>query len=292
MTFSLANDILLSDEEYLQLRDCIYRYSGIHFGADSRYLLEKRLSRRMTSLNILSFREYIHFLKYSRDKDQEMMDIMDILTVNETYFFRESYQLKAFTDEIIPELLRRASKTNSRSLHIWSAGCSTGEEAYTIAMLLLDIAALRGWKFTIIGTDISQRVLRQARHGVYGPSAFRATDDYYRKRFFHQHADGLRINDDVRECVTFSHLNLFDADRIIMLGKMDLVFCRNVIIYFDLDAKKKVVETFYNALADGGFLLLGHSESLMNISTQFTLRHFKNDMIYQKPLLSVHGERP
>jgi chemotaxis protein methyltransferase CheR len=221
-----------------------------------------------------------------------MMDIMDILTVNETYFFRESYQLKAFTDEIIPELIIRASKKNTRSLNIWSAGCSTGEEAYTIAMLLLDIAELRGWKFNIIGTDISQRVLRQARHGVYGPSAFRATDDYYQKRFFHQHADGLRINDDVRECVTFSHLNLFDADRIIMLGKMDLVFCRNVIIYFDLDAKKKVVETFYNALAEGGFLLLGHSESLMNISTQFTLRHFKNDMIYQKPNLTVHGERP
>jgi chemotaxis protein methyltransferase CheR len=292
MTFPLADDITMSDEEYLLFRDCIYHYSGMYFGSDSRYLLEKRLSRRLTDVNIPSFREYYHYLKYSRDKDQEMMDIMDILTVNETYFFRESYQLKAFTDEIIPELIARTSNKNSRSLHIWSAGCSTGEEAYTIAMLLLEINELKGWKIDIIGTDISQRVLRQARHGVYSTSAFRATDDYYRKRYFHTHENGLRINDEVRECVTFSHLNLFDANRIVMLGRMDLIFCRNVIIYFDLDAKKKVVENFHKTLSDGGFLLLGHSESLMNISTQFTLRHFKNDMIYQKPDLTVHRERP
>lgn len=292
MTFSLIDDIVMSDEEFLLFRDCIYRFCGIHFNADSRYLLEKRLVRRMTELSIRTFREYFHFLKYSRDKDQEMMDIMDILTVNETYFFRESYQLKAFTDEIIPELIARSLTKKTGTLHIWSAGCSTGEEAYTIAMLLLSIGELQGWKFDIVGTDISQRVLHHARHGVYGTSAFRATGDQYLKRFFHRHEDGLRINDDVRECVTFSHLNLFDADRIVMLGTMDLIFCRNVIIYFDLDAKKKVVETFYKTLGDGGFLLLGHSESLMNISTQFTLRHFKNDMIYQKPELILHGERP
>jgi chemotaxis protein methyltransferase CheR len=291
MTLSPVDDISMSDEEFRLFRDCIYRYSGIYFGSDSRYLLEKRLSRRFADLTISSFSEYYHYLMLSRDKDQEMVDIMDILTVNETYFFREAYQLKAFTDEIIPELLQRPAKHNTRSLHIWSAGCSTGEEAYTIAMLLLEIKELQGWKIEIIGSDISQRVLRHARHGVYGTSAFRATDDYYRKRFFHNHDDGLRINDDVRKCVTFSHLNLFDADRIVMLGKMDLVFCRNVIIYFDLDAKKKVVENFYNALSGGGFLLLGHSESLMNISTQFTLRHFNNDMIYQKPELIENGEQ-
>jgi chemotaxis protein methyltransferase CheR len=211
------------------------------------------------------------------------MDIMDILTTNETYFFRESFQLKAFTDEIIPELMPKKAARNDRTLRIWSAGCSTGEEPFTIAMLLLEMKELQGWKIEIIGTDISQRVLQHARRGVYGKSSFRATDEYYIKRFFQEQDGGFRINDEVRELVTISHLNLFDTHRMVMLGRMDLIFCRNVIIYFDAAAKKQVVEAFHNSLYDGGYLLLGHSESLMNITTVFTLRHFKNDMIYQKP---------
>jgi chemotaxis protein methyltransferase CheR len=216
---------------------------------------------------------------------------MDILTTNETYFFREAFQLKAFTDEIIPELLREKSSGGNRSLRIWSAGCSTGEEPYTIAMLLHGITELRGWKIEIVGTDISQRVLQHARRAVYGKSAFRTTDEKYVRRFFVEQDDGLKICDEIRNLVTISHLNLFDTNRMVMLGKMDLIFCRNVIIYFDLTAKKRVVDSFFNTLYDGGFLLLGHSESLMNVTTQFTLRHFKNDMIYQKPVCS-NGSQP
>src|ERR1039457_4643361 len=243
MTISQAVDIPMSDEEFRLFRDCIYNFSGMHFDADTRYLLEKRLLRRMSVLGIAIFHDYYNYLMYGLNKDLEMMDIMDILTVNETYFFRESYQLKAFTDEIIPELIQRTANRNTRTLRIWSAGCSTGEEAYTIAMLLLDIKELAGWKIEIIGTDISQRVVRQARLGVYGTTAFRSTDSYYLKRFFIKHDKGLRINDNVRECVTFNQLNLFDTDRIVMLGRVDLIFCRNVIIYFDLDAKKKVMRS-------------------------------------------------
>jgi chemotaxis protein methyltransferase CheR len=219
------------------------------------------------------------------------MDIMDILTTNETYFFREAFQLKAFSDEVIPELLQEKSSCGKRSLRIWSAGCSTGEEAYTIAMLLHGNPGLRGWMIEIVGTDISQRVLQHARRAVYGKSAFRATDDAYVKRFFVEQEDGLKVCDEIRDLVTISHLNLFDSNRMIMLGKMDLIFCRNVIIYFDLSAKKRVAESFFNTLYDGGYLLLGHSESLMNVTTQFTLRHFKNDMIYQKPE-STTGVQP
>ena len=283
MTFPLSLEQFMSDEEFLLFRDTVYSHCGIYFDEDSKYLLEKRLSRRLTALNLTTFRDYYHFLKYNRKRDQELMDIMDILTTNETYFFRESFQLKAFTDEIIPELLQRKSAGNDRTLRIWSAGCSTGEEPFTIAMLLREIKELRDWKIEIIGTDISQRVLQHARRGVYGKSSFRATDEYYIKRFFQEQEGGFRINDEVRELVTISHLNLFDTHRMVMLGKMDLIFCRNVIIYFDAAAKKQVVEAFHNSLYNGGFLLLGHSESLMNITTLFTLRHFKNDMIYQKP---------
>jgi len=291
MTFALDVDQIMSDEEFLLLRDCVYSHCGIFFDNDSKYLLEKRLARRLAALNLSSFRDYYHYLKYNRKKDQELMDIMDILTTNETYFFREAFQLKAFTEEVIPELLQRKASSGTRSLRIWSAGCSTGEEAYTIAMLLHGVEELRGWRLEIVGTDISQRVLQHARRAVYGKSAFRATDEKYLKQFFVEQDDGLKVCDEIRDLVSISHLNLFDSNRMAMLGKMDLIFCRNVIIYFDLAAKKRVVESFFNTLHDGGFLLLGHSESLMNITTQYTLRHFKNDMIYQKPE-RASGVRP
>lgn len=273
----------MSDDEFHLLRDCIYAHCGIYFSQDSKYILEKRLSHRLTDLSLPTYYDYYHFLKYNRSKEQELMDIMDILTTNETYFFRESFQLKAFSDEIIPELIKRKTARGNRSLRIWSAGCSSGEEPYTIAMLLSTIPELSGWKVEIIGTDISQKVLQQARRAVYGKSSFRTTEECDLRRFFDQHDDGYKVNDSIRELVTISHLNLFDSHRLALLGKFDLVFCRNVIIYFDQTAKKRAIESFHSALYDGGFLLLGHSESLMNISTRFTLRHFKNDMIYQKP---------
>ena len=283
MPFSFALEHSMSDDEFKLLRDCIYGHCGIFFDYDSKYILEKRLSHRLTDLNIPTFYDYYHYLKYNRNKEQELMDIMDVLTTNETYFFRELFQLKAFTDEIIPELIKSKTAKRNRSLRIWSAGCSTGEEPYTIAMLLSTIPELNGWNIEIIGTDISQKVLQHARRGVYGKSSFRATEERDLQRFFHKNEDGYKVNDAIKELVTISHLNLFDTSRLTMLGKVDLIFCRNVIIYFDSAAKKRVIESFHAALYDGGFLLLGHSESLMNITTLFTLRHFKNDMIYQRP---------
>jgi len=288
----LANDqgIAMPDEEFRLLRDLVYSHSGLFFGDDAKYLLEKRLGRRLAVHQLKSYREYYQFLKFNRKRDQELEEIMDLLTTNETYFFRESYQLSAFSDEILPELCKRKkAESQPNRLRIWSAGCSTGEEPYTIAMLLLEQSCLQGWQLEIIGTDISQRVLQLARRGVYGRSAFRMTDDYYLLKYFEPQDGGFRICDRVRQLVAISHLNLLDRTRMAMLGSFDLIFCRNVIIYFDLHAKKQVVASFHSLLRDGGYLLLGHSESLMNISTQFTLRHLKNDMVYQKPVTSGAG---
>lgn len=284
MIFCSEPEERMSEEEFRLIRDLIYNHCGLIFGSDSKYLLEKRLSRRLMLHQLTGFKEYYHFLKYDKDKDQELSDIMDILTTNETYFFRESFQLKAFTDEIIPELVAVKQKKRERSLRIWSAGCSSGEEPYTIAMLLLETGRFKDWRVEIIGTDISHRVLQQARKAVYGKSSFRATDDVYVKRYFQEQDDRYRISDEVRELVTISHLNLVDQNRLALFGKMDVIFCRNVIIYFDQSAKKRLIEAFYKSLSQGGFLLLGHSESLMNISTAFALRHLQNDMVYQKPL--------
>jgi chemotaxis protein methyltransferase CheR len=273
----------MTDDEFLLIRDLIYNYSGLYFADDNRFLLERRLSPRLSQLHLATFHEYYYYLKYDLNKDQELSDIMDVLTTNETYFFREAFQLRAFSEEIIPEITSFKGKKGDRSLRIWSAGCSTGEEPYTIAMLLLERPELSGWRIEIIGTDISQRVLHHARKGVYGSSSFRVTDDVFKNRYFHEQEGGFRIADRVRELVTFSRLNLYDESRFLFLGKMDIIFCRNVIIYFDQPAKKRVIEQFYNTLNSSGFLLLGHSESLMNITTAFRLRHLKNDMVYEKP---------
>lgn len=270
----------LTEEEFRLIRDLIYNHCGIYFDSDSKYLLDKRLYRRLAYHNLGGFREYYQFLKYHPRRYDELSDIMDILTTNETYFFREGFQLKAFTDEILPDLMR--IREQERTLRIWSAGCSTGEEPYTIAMLMLEMGCFDGWRIEIVGSDISHRVVQHARKGVYGPASFRSTEERYVRRYFAKTVEGYRINDQVRELVSISHMNLFDSNRLALLGKMDLIFCRNVIIYFDNPAKKRLVEAFYNILSGGGFLLLGHSESLMNLSTAFALRHFKNDMVYQK----------
>jgi len=289
MLFFTDSEISMTDEEFPLLRDLIYNYSGLYFAEENRYLLERRLSARLAHHQLSTFQDYYYFLKYDAGREQELSDIMDLLTTNETYFFRESFQLKAFTDEIIPDLVKRKAITGDKTIRIWSAGCSTGEEPYTIAMLLIEKPELSGWKIEIIGTDISQRVLHHARKGVYGNSSFRVAEPHYKGRYFQDLDGGYRVGDRVREFVTFSRLNVYDSSRFLFLGKMDIIFCRNVIIYFDLPAKKRVIEQFYNTLNPGGFLLLGHSESLMNITTAFKLRHFKNDMVYEKPLKHDSG---
>lgn len=285
--FIFKADIPMVEEEFRLLRDFVYQYCGLYFDLDSKYLLEKRLNKRLTHHRLSNFRDYYYLLRYSPEKDQELAAVVDLLTTNETYFFREDFQLKTFSEEVVPEICSRKLSRNDRSLRIWSAGCSSGEEPYTIAMLLLEKPDLAGWNLNIVGTDISQEVLSKARNGVYGSNSFRATDKYFLEKYFNacpEDEDKWKINDQVKQLVTISHLNLFDSRRVALLGEVDLIFCRNVIIYFDLESKRKVITNLHDRLVTGGFLLLGHSESLMNISTDFQLRHFINDMVYQRPL--------
>lgn len=283
MLFS-TTEIKMNPEEFRLLRDFVYQHCGLNFTEDSKYLLEKRLGRRLQQHNLKTFKDYYYLLRYNPNKDQELSEVIDQLTTNETYFFREDFQLKTFVTDILPELRRRKELLGDKTLRIWSAGCSSGEEPYTIAMLLLDQAWLKSWRVEVIGTDISHRVLHLAREGVYSEASFRTTDAIQKQRFFTAHEGKMRINDEVRNLVSVSHLNLFDTSRVALLGKMDVVFCRNVIIYFDQAGKRSVIENFFQRLVPEGFLLLGHSESLINLSTAFQLRHFQHDMVYQKPL--------
>lgn len=280
--FEREENIPLSEEVFRLLRDLIKDYCGVYFDDSSRYLIERRLTRRVLTHNLDNFRDYYRFLLYDKQKDEELSAVMDILTVNETYFFREEGQLKALSEEIFKEL--NAAKRTTRRIRIWSAGCSSGEEPYTIAMLILEHGDLfEGWDIEVLGSDINQRVLQSARKGVYRKNSLRAIDDYYVKRYFTENDGLFRINDNVRKLVNFSYLNLLDPFKTKFVGTMDVVLCRNVLIYFHTDARKRVIENFYERLTDGGYLLLGHAESLMNISTAFTLKHLKNDMVYQRP---------
>ena len=275
--------IPLPDDVFRLLRDFVHDYCGIYFDDGSKFLVERRLSRRLAQHRLKSFEEYYHFLRYDRKREEELTMLVDNLTTNETYFFRESSQLKAFSDEILPEL--RQTLADRKVLRIWSAGCSTGEEPYTIAMLLFENGDWwRDWQVEILGSDINQRVLHTARKGVYKKNSHRATSPEMLKKYFVEEKGDYRIVDKVKELVSFSSLNLLDPHKTSLISNMDIIFCRNVIIYFDKEAKKKVMESFYQKLREGGYLLLGHSESLINISNAFALRTLKNDMVYQKPM--------
>ena len=287
----MLNDQLipLPEDVFRLLRDFIHDYCGIFFDDGSKFLLERRLNRRLEQHQLKSFEQYYHFLRYDRRREEEIVVLVDNLTTNETYFFREVAQLKAFSDEILPEL--RGRNAGKKSLRIWSAGCSTGEEPYTIAILLLESGNWwRDWQVEIMGSDINQRVLHTARKGMYKKGSHRATPPAMLQKYFIEEGKGdYRIIDAVRQLVSFSYVNLLDPYKTSLIRDLDIIFCRNVIIYFDRHAKKKVIETFYDKLQEGGYLLLGHSESLINISTAFTLRTLQNDMVYQKPVRQRTG---
>jgi len=273
--------IPLSLERFRLLRELINRRFGIYFTDDDRYLVESRLSERLINLDLSSYDAYYHYLLYDPRGEEELEQGAEILTTNETYFFREDYQLRAFSKELLLRLRDKLEKR--RRLMIWSAGCSSGEEAYTIAMIVLDSGLFDGWEVRIFGSDISSRMLAKARRGVYGPSAFRAMPEDAVKRHFSEVPGGLRVSDQVRALCHFGRLNLLDEEKIVFVGRADVVFCRNVLIYFDKRSKSRGISILYDRLNDGGYLLLGHTESLINLSTAFELVHLKDDLVYRRP---------
>jgi chemotaxis protein methyltransferase CheR len=283
MLFETPGRIELNDEEFRLLAAFIYEHAGLYFDETSRFLLESRLQNRLKEHHFDSFFKYYHYLLYHQDRIFELNAMVDIVTTNETYFYREKNQLDAFAEEILPELaLRNARK---KRIRIWSAGCSTGEEPYTLAILCSESGLFGGgWEVDIIGTDISQRVLQTARKAVFSQSSFRATEDIPINRYFNRTEDGkYALDDSIRKMVHFGHLNLMDDKMMGLIRECDIIMCRNVIIYFDKNAKAKAVNSFFRKLVPGGYLLLGHSESLMNITTVFKLKHLTKVMVYQKP---------
>ncbi|MCI0414805.1 protein-glutamate O-methyltransferase CheR [bacterium] len=276
-----TNHFPLDDNTYRQLTDLIHNCSGLRFDPSAKFMIQRRLEPRLLSLQLDSFEKYYYYLRYDPNRETEMDVIFDLITTHETYFFREEPQLLAFTNEIIPQLME--VRKQFRTIRIWCAGCSSGEEPYTVAILCRQLPELQNWNVEIFASDISQKMIHAARRGIYGENSFRSTKNLVKCVYFDKtNENQYRIHDEIKQMVTFMKLNLLDDRRVGVFGEMDVIFCRNVIIYFDREAKKKIVENFFHKLRQGGYLLLGHSESLLNLTTSFKLRHLTNDMVYQK----------
>lgn len=278
----------ITDADFQKFRDFFYRKTGIHFDEGKRYFVDKRLVERIEATGAEDFRSYFIALRFERSGD-ELQHLVNAMTVNETYFFREAYQFDCMVKDLLGEVVRR--KKPGERIRIWSVPSSTGEEPYSIAIYLLERwPRIDDYEVEILSSDIDTEVLEAAQRGVYSnrsvgqlPRAY--LEKYFRRVDEHQHA----IARELVAAVEFSRVNLSDPADTRRFRDIDLIFCRNLLIYFDDLSRRVAAEAMFDALNPGGFLCLGHSESMSRISSLFQVRRFADAMVYQKP---AEGARP
>ena len=267
----------MTAEEFIKLRDFIYRKTGIYFEERKKYYVESRVEDRIKATGHDNFRSYFTWLRFDVT-GKELQELINALTVNETYFFREYYQLKCFAEEILPEIVEKKS-----SIRVWSAGCSTGEEPYTLAIIMEEmLEGISGVTWEVHATDINTEVIEKAEVGLYSQRSVRLVPEEYKMRYFVAKGEFYEIVPEVKKKVKFYQLNLMDATAMKKMSGFDVIFCRNVLIYFDDASRRQVALYFYEALTEGGYIFLGHSESMSRITPVFKLRRFKNAFVYQK----------
>ena len=273
----------ISDNDFIQLRDFIYNICGMYFHTTKKYFLESRLARRMEVTGAKSHLEYYQLLKSPRGSE-ELKYLMDEITTNETYFFRNVPQLTALETKLLPEIVEIKNKMGFRKLRIWSAGSSSGEEAYTMAMMLLEKRStlLKDWIIEIVGTDINETVISQAREGIYNTYSVRNIPDVYKRKYIKEENGKFLLSPEVEKFVTFNKLNLYEDSKMIFMKSFDFIFCANVLIYFDTASKSKVVQHFYNNLQPYGYFFVGQSESLHGVNDKFKTVHFPGGFTYKK----------
>ena len=274
----------LSDNDFYTLRDFIYSVCGIFFNVNKKYFLENRIARRMSVAQCLTPGNYIDLLKSGAPGKEELKHLLDEVTTNETCFFRNPAQLKAFESHFLPEIIEKKTKTCFKKLRIWSAGSSSGEEAYTIAMLIHEIrtSLLKDWSIDIIGTDINERILAQAREGIYSPYSVRNIPDKFLRKYFTSNAQQFTLTPEIKKYVNFVNLNLYDDSKMLFMKTFDIIVCANVLIYFDNNAKSKIVQHFHNNLQPYGYFFVGQAESLHGVNDKFKPIHFPGGFGYSK----------
>ncbi len=268
----------LGPKEFRALADFVEKKAGLAFDDPSHYLFERRVGDRLTARNLTNYEEYLELLQ--RDP-AELDALFDALTTKETYFFRQDYQLEAFVAEVLPELC--ASLGEYKRLTVWSAGCSSGEEAYTLAMMLSESPLLRSFNVQIVGTDLCQSNIEAARRAEYRATSFRALPPGKLERYFEKTKNGYRVTSSIRRMCHFARVNLLDVADVRSVGRVDVVFCRNVIIYFSEAARTRVVDSLFERILPGGYLFLGHTESLLGATTPFEVVHMASDLGYRRP---------
>ena len=273
----------LSVEHFKTLSQQIYRKLGLHFDDKKIYFLKTRVARRMEALGIDDPREYVFLVSYADPKGVEMQALANLITTNETYMFREYDQLQAFANHCLPEVLSLKQARGEKSLRIWSAGCSSGEEAYTLAMIIQDVfPQAQTWDCEILATDIDENMLRKVKAARYGFRSINEVPDEYRAKYLIEDGDEWIVRRRTSCLVQARHLNLQDRMAMRTMRGYDFIFCRNVLIYFDDLSRKAVIDHFYNALNPGGYVFLGHSESVGRVSTAFKLKRFESHLVYVK----------
>lgn len=279
----MAPLISLSPEDLEKIRDLIYRETGMLFENKKDYILKNRLEQRMTATRTATFSEYYHGLVYS-EKKAEMMDLVESLTVNETYFFRDFPQLQGFAEQVLPRHLEKKRAAQDYTLRVWSAACSTGEEPYTLSIILQEMIEDRDqWEIVVDAVDIDRQVLRAAERGEYGERSMKDTPYPYRLKYFRRTEDSWQVLPQASRPVRFAQMNLMDRQAMRQRRGYDFVFCRNVLIYFDDVSRKTVVNGLYDALRPGGYLFLGSSESVGRITAAFQLEKVNDFLCYKRP---------
>jgi chemotaxis protein methyltransferase CheR len=262
-TINIMSDTgFLSDADFEQYRNLIYNESGINFTPTNRSILESRLKERFREKAMDSVKAY--FAVISHDKE-EMKSFLDAITTNLTRFFRNQGHFDALEKYVVPELLKIKQGSGGNTLKIWSAGCSTGEEPYTIAMLMSEILP-HPWKFEIVASDLSLKCLMTCKEGFYSDNRIEGVPDHYLKKYFDKVEGGYKVHADLMSKIRFDYHNLKNDSG---LRNLDIVFCRNVIIYFDEAAQTGVINRFWDSMAPKSFLFIGHSESLFGMDTKF-----------------------
>jgi chemotaxis protein methyltransferase CheR len=277
-------NVELTEEEFRLLRDFIHERFGLFFEDTQRNSLRSRLAGRLAGLGLLSFEDYYHYLRFGPQRVEEQQRMVSHLTNNETYFYREMPQLNVFADSVLKGLKERKVQDGGRSLRVLSAGCSTGEEMYTLAMLVYDSGLFFwNWDVQVTGMDVDQTALEKARRALYHHNSFRSLSPAILDRHFVKQGTGHEVKEAIRRLVRLRSGNLVEPASYEGLAPVDVVFCRNVLIYFSDVTILKVVTLFHEILAPGGYLFLGHAESLSRITDLFTPIRFQGAMVYQKP---------
>ena len=273
----------ISVEQFQRLSQQIYQKLGLHFDEKKIYFLKKRIEKRMAALGIDDPRDYVFMVSYADPQGVEMQALANLVTTNETYMFREYDQLQAFANHCLPEVLSAKQARGERTLRIWSAGCSSGEEPYTLAMIVQDVfPQAQSWDCAIVATDIDENMLRHVAAARYGARSVGDVPDEYRERYLIEDGDEWIVRRRTAALVQPRHLNLHYRMAMRTMRSFDFIFCRNVLIYFDDLSRKAVVDHFYNALNPGSYIFLGHSESVGRVTSAFKLKRFETHLVYMK----------